>query len=52
MATAMTLDKITGGDVDAAYGLHKSLGPGRQESVYERICQFTPSKCCPIRVSA
>jgi iron complex transport system substrate-binding protein len=37
MATAMTLDEITGGVVDAAYRLHKGLGPGLLESVYERV---------------
>jgi iron complex transport system substrate-binding protein len=32
-----TLDHITGNIVDAAYGLHKALGPGLFESVYETI---------------
>ena len=41
----MILDEITSGVVDAAYALHKNLGPGLLDSVYERACQFTPSKC-------
>ncbi len=36
-ATAVTLDEITGGVVDAAYRLHKGLGPGLLESVYEKV---------------
>jgi iron complex transport system substrate-binding protein len=31
------LDEITGGIVDSAYGLHKGLGPGLLESVYEKV---------------
>jgi hypothetical protein len=30
------IDDITGQIVDAAYKLHKRLGPGLLESVYER----------------
>ncbi len=37
MATAMTLDEITGGVVDAADRLRKGLGPGLLESVYQRV---------------
>ncbi len=37
MAATMTLDEITGGVVDAAYRLHKGLGPGLLESVYETV---------------
>ncbi len=37
MAAAMTLDEVTGGVVDAATALHKALGPGLLESVYERV---------------
>jgi GxxExxY protein len=32
-----TLDDITGEIVDAAYNLHRNLGPGLLESVYEAI---------------
>jgi GxxExxY protein len=32
-----TLDEITGEVIDAAYRLHKSLGPGSMESLYETI---------------
>ncbi len=37
MATAMTLDQITAAVVEAANTLHKGLGPGLLESVYERV---------------
>ncbi len=35
--SSITLDHITGNIVDAAYKLHRTLGPGLLESVYEMI---------------
>lgn len=37
MTVARTLDDVTGAIVDAAYGLHRGLGPGLLESVYETV---------------
>ena len=37
MATAKSLDDVTGEIVDAAYKLHTGLGPGLLESVYETV---------------
>ena len=37
MATAMTLDEITGGVVDAAFGLHKGLGLACWNRNIERV---------------
>jgi GxxExxY protein len=37
MSAERTLDNITGEIVDAAYKLHRGLGPGLLESVYETV---------------
>lgn len=34
---SQTIDEITGEVIDAAYKIHKSLGPGLLESVYEMV---------------
>lgn len=40
----MVLQDITGGIIDAAIKIHKALGPGLFESVYEEVMAYELKK--------
>ena len=40
----MEIDKITGEIIDASIKIHKTLGPGLLESVYEEVLQYELTK--------